>query len=83
MYDTLPISIHAPLRERATAANAYCSTYYFNPRSLTGASPEFLGSHSSMIFQSTLPYGSETCRAFTIIFAGTFQSTLPYGSEEL
>ena len=32
---------------------------HFNPRSLTGATPEFLGSHSSMIFQSTLPHGSD------------------------
>ena len=54
------ISIHAPSRERRYYYSVFIIASYFNPRSLAGATPEFLGSHSSMIFQSTLPRGSDS-----------------------
>ena len=53
------ISIHAPSRERLHINKIILHSKHFNPRSLAGATPEFLGSHSSMIFQSTLPRGSD------------------------
>ena len=75
------ISIHAPLRER----NGYSATpsidTHFNPRSLTGATRCIVIICSYFLFQSTLPYGSES-DICALTEPGKFQSTLPYGSDQ-
>ena len=54
----------------------------FNPRSLTGATGNVNGGYlDEVIFQSTLPYGSDICGNWLWIGGETFQSTLPYGSD--
>ena len=51
----------------------------FNPHSLTGVFPGFVEPFRISLFQSTLPYGSVSFRAY-LYHAHKFQSTLPYGS---
>ena len=53
------ISIHAPLRERQKSILFCLCLYYFNPRSLTGATVIIAVLGLYAVFQSTLPYGSD------------------------
>ena len=54
------ISIHAPLRERLHALSSIVLMVYFNPRSLTGATGRtHKNPRCHVLFQSTLPYGSD------------------------
>ena len=77
------ISIHAPLRERPSQHSQHSrNNSHFNPRSLTGAT----GERSrrliwQLLFQSTLPYGSDPRSKGLISSEVIFQSTLPYGSD--
>ena len=57
---SIEISIHAPLRERLRTVQWYTYRCYFNPRSLTGARIRCKADWYYVIFQSTLPYGSDT-----------------------
>ena len=55
------ISIHAPSRERLKPLMCKGSGKNFNPRSLTGATAEYApGRIKVKVFQSTLPYGSDS-----------------------
>ena len=57
------ISIHAPLRERRKAEVLIILIANFNPRSLTGATSRlYLPVRNMSIFQSTLPYGSDSIK---------------------
>ena len=53
----------------------------FNPRSLTGATFNVLISVESIVFQSTLPHGSDNNELKKATEAVVFQSTLPHGSD--
>ena len=53
------ISIHAPSRERLMTTVLMPMLSYFNPRSLAGATLNCLLDKVSMLFQSTLPRGSD------------------------
>ena len=53
------ISIHAPSRERQQIYARRLAQSDFNPRSLAGATISFWQSTSLLIFQSTLPRGSD------------------------
>ena len=53
------ISIHAPSRERRKGCQSSSWYSYFNPRSLAGATTGFAQRYSAIIFQSTLPRGSD------------------------
>ena len=80
------ISIHAPSRERPTISHfAPLYGYYFNPRSLTGATyRNFFYFTIFHIFQSTLPHGSDSLYYYLIIIHFfLFQSTLPHGSDDM
>ena len=52
----------------------------FNPHSLTGVILKTFYLILSVLFQSTLPYGSDSPVRFAHL-CGLFQSTLPYGSD--
>ena len=54
------ISIHAPSRERPDCTRIYSILFYFNPRSLAGATSIFKSIAQAQVFQSTLPRGSDT-----------------------
>ena len=56
---TIPISIHAPSRERRFFKISISSNTNFNPRSLTGATAPERKSKTISSFQSTLPHGSD------------------------
>ena len=60
----IEISIHDPSRERLwTITIRFDSGMYFNPRSLTGATARrFTRFNCRVLFQSTLPYGSDIVR---------------------
>ena len=60
----------------------YNSWRYFNPRSLAGATKlqKYL-SVLTLIFQSTLPRGSDQQKYLELVGYVTFQSTLPRGSD--
>ena len=75
------ISIHAPLRERATVAAWRAAELDFNPRSLTGATcPKIRHSSGAQYFNPRSLTGAiDTC-AYTARYI-LFQSTLPYGSD--
>ena len=76
------ISIHAPSRERrGKAASFLCNSLYFNPRSLAGATTIIVAAGSSLVFQSTLPRGSDRQRWLRLHRYSQFQSTLPRGSD--
>ena len=78
------ISIHAPLRERPKSHNKINDDFYFNPRSLTGATASFLTRLSwRVLFQSTLPHGSDIKIFIPVLSLAEFQSTLPSGSDRL
>ena len=53
------ISIHAPSRERRSVAMLYTLPINFNPRSLTGATKLRIAKKIQLLFQSTLPHGSD------------------------
>ena len=55
--------------------------YYFNPRSLAGATKIHYIIIIIKIFQSTLPRGSDFHKSFTFFCFNLFQSTLPRGSD--
>ena len=54
---------------------------YFNPRSLAGATVAYNVSGDTMLFQSTLPRGSDDTSLWRCTAAAVFQSTLPRGSD--
>ena len=62
----LAISIHAPLRERPVASAPGTATpLHFNPRSLAGATASAtVYGIQLLLFQSTLPHGSDATLAF-------------------
>ena len=53
------ISIHAPLRERQHSRRHGDGSENFNPRSLAGATAIMVMSTLTVVFQSTLPCGSD------------------------
>ena len=55
----------------------------FNPRSLAGATSTRLIISLALIFQSTLPRGSDLDPVKEITAAAIFQSTLPRGSDSV
>ena len=55
--------------------------FYFNPRSLTGATQRLLSSIAKGLFQSTLPHGSDYSIYKQQKAENAFQSTLPHGSD--
>ena len=60
----------------------YVTDFYFNPRSLTGATSLLtLTIWWSSIFQSTLPHGSDSIIPLLLANYRIFQSTLPHGSD--
>ena len=76
------ISIHAPSRERPSNCRNYVASMAdFNPRSLTGATPEPCKGQTLRGFQSTLPHGSDIRRLIELLLFRRFQSTLPRGSD--
>ena len=76
------ISIHAPSRERPSNCRNYVASMAdFNPRSLTGATPEPCKGQTLRGFQSTLPHGSDIRRLIELLLFRRFQSTLPHGSD--
>ena len=62
------ISIHAPLRERhGVPVSAAVLIVYFNPRSLAGATRFTASPCNILLFQSTLPCGSDkVCLNFSV-----------------
>ena len=58
LHETI-ISIHAPSRERPLRLALWSLPYYFNPRSLAGATPFAELKTADFQFQSTLPRGSD------------------------
>ena len=65
------ISIHAPKRERLQRRTVPGVDWNFNPRSQTGATPDRSLYNACLLFQSTLPNGSDhrsmySCRAWFI-----------------
>ena len=58
-------------------------TEYFNPRSLTGATKLWYWHAGEWVFQSTLPYGSDSKPQTSNRANSRFQSTLPYGSDDM
>ena len=80
--DKTCISIHAPLRERPTAAGLVTMNLLFQSTLPYGSDAEGKRVKAMMmIFQSTLPYGSDHQRYMTPSGKLRFQSTLPYGSD--
>ena len=75
------ISIHAPSRERPQEEKSYSRFLDFNPRSLAGATFRTRQMKVGVLFQSTLPRGSDIAFAKISIKQTTFQSTLPRGSD--
>ena len=66
------ISIHAPSRERPNQQLHRQGRQHFNPRSLTGATPEPCKGQTLRGFQSTLPHGSDwrtSCATFRCCFS--------------
>ena len=57
------------------------SSHYFNPRSLTGATYFMSNYFGDILFQSTLPHGSDDISKLTGAKLLKFQSTLPHGSD--
>ena len=55
----LHISILAPSRERHCYGYVICSFFYFNPRSLAGATRRLISRFPLTAFQSSLPRGSD------------------------
>ncbi len=53
----------------------------FNPRSLTGATQNGISASFTLLFQSTLPCGSDGKILCQLIAGLLFQSTLPHGSD--
>ena len=53
----------------------------FNPRSLAGATPNFIVCYYTTVFQSTLPRGSDEFKDVNFYPSLKFQSTLPRGSD--
>ena len=67
LSDADKISIHAPSRERpSTSALPSPVKLHFNPRSLAGATILYLPYQFHLVFQSTLPRGSDFREAFQI-----------------
>ena len=79
----LPISIHAPLRERHSAFGAAFTRRLFQSTLPYGSDVIFRGMKDDRQreFQSTLPYGSDDESRATPAELTQFQSTLPYGSD--
>ena len=76
------VSIHAPSQERRpTIVLQKTITDGFNPRSLTGATVTTATSLKLMLFQSTLPRGSDKLKLPCTMLPIVFQSTLPRGSD--
>ena len=77
------ISIHAPSRERRDATAAVAEILAdFNPRSLAGATPAYVKKMLfAVLFQSTLPRGSDFLADDSRCPFCRFQSTLPRGSD--
>ena len=76
------VSIHAPSQERRpTIVLQKTITDGFNPRSLTGATVTTATSLKLMLFQSTLPRGSDKLKLPCTMLPIVFQSTLPCGSD--
>ena len=55
--------------------------FYFNPRSLAGATLMLAVVLVILLFQSTLPCGSDPITAYQLRQCKSFQSTLPHGSD--
>ena len=71
---SLPISIHAPSRERLIHIRLLAGCRDFNPRSLTGATTRSrAGLNGFLTFQSTLPHGSDrvmaACRIHDVVIS--------------
>ena len=75
------ISIHAPSRERRYLQRKARYYFYFNPRSLAGATKITHSNLTPERFQSTLPRGSDRIAPAGFTRAERFQSTLPRGSD--
>ena len=77
------ISIHAPSRERPPLSTVRgLRPRNFNPRSLTGATRMISVSGRWLLFQSTLPHGSDRRISRPTAKRSAFQSTLPHGSDQ-
>ena len=59
LHATNGISIHAPSRERPWISKIVLHGANFNPRSLAGATESIFGKKYPVVFQSTLPRGSD------------------------
>ena len=78
-YDFNPRSLTGATKHRLDCFNRW---QHFNPRSLTGATAIRISLlYAPRIFQSTLPYGSDSAIGQYSAPADLFQSTLPYGSD--
>ena len=77
------ISIHAPSRERLGCFYLAMEVpIYFNPRSLTGATPfSYTCGGIAIYFNPRSLTGATVHAGSTPMITGAFQSTLPYGSD--
>ena len=69
IFTTLRISIHAPSRERHNIHQILLtSSLHFNPRSLAGATSICFVPANIIVFQSTLPRGSDLVKVTRLLF---------------
>ena len=79
---TIDISIHAPLRERRCClVYDILRQYYFNPRSLTGATSGKMPAFILYNISIHAPLRERPIPITTMALTMPFQSTLPYGSD--
>ena len=75
------ISIHAPSRERHLPPNLKHQIFYFNPRSLTGATLLFHVFSQHIRISIHAPSRERLMHTYQIVQFSVFQSTLPHGSD--
>ena len=81
LADVLLISIHAPSRERLDVVYTISLDTYFNPRSLTGATPRRCQSWLWRYHFNPRSLTGATTSGTFIPTLDLFQSTLPHGSD--